>query len=79
MNNKYPKDLAKKIFGKLNGEKGVSEKTLNQLFEAMYHASFKTEEGEPINFSIIYGDIEDFNDSDALVHILTAHIQMTDD
>lgn len=68
---KYPINLAEKVHQNLHGEKGVSIETLRDIFEVMYHASFKTEEGDPIIFSIIYGEIDDFNESDVFTNKLT--------
>lgn len=54
----YPADLAARVYDKLTnqGVKSPSVDKLRDLFEVMYFASLKTEEGKPVQFSITYSN-----------------------
>ena len=54
----YPADLAARVYDKLTdqGVKCPSVETLRGLFEVMYFASLKTEEGKPVQFSVTYSN-----------------------
>lgn len=54
----YPADLATRVHKKLTKDKvkGPNVETLLKLFEVLYFASLKTEEGQRIPFSVTYSD-----------------------
>lgn len=58
---KYPGDMARTVFSEVKRRKTEcpSEDILVNLFEAMYFASIRTEEAEPIVFNVVYLDPDD--------------------
>jgi len=56
----YPQDLARLVLEQLrpHHNSGITEQVLTALYEIMYFASMKTEESEPVQFTLTYIDPE---------------------
>jgi hypothetical protein len=55
----WPSDLADAVSAELNGERKPPGEVLRLLFQTMWFASLRTEEGSPIAFHVVYIDPDD--------------------